>query len=69
MNEKILEIAATIPDLKLWGVTSGDNFSEAVELFGESLINRCVDIANSHFESREPGYPGDKIAEYFGLSK
>ena len=37
------------------------------EKFAELLIRECIDVANSHFESKDTGYPGDRIQEHFGI--
>lgn len=37
--------------------------------FAQLIIWECVEVANNHFESKEPGYPGDKIEEHFGVEK
>ena len=40
-----------------------------VEKFAELIVRECADIANNHFESKEPGYPGDKVEEHFGFEE
>lgn len=39
------------------------------EKFAELIVRGCVEVANNHFESKEPGYPGDKIKEHFGVEE
>ena len=52
---------------KLHGFYSEEYIYFNKEKFAELLIRECIDVANSHFESKVPGYPGDRIQEHFGI--
>lgn len=42
---------------------------DELQKFAESIIQECVEVVNNHFESKEPGYPGDKIEQHFGIKR
>ena len=65
MNERIKEI---IDRCGLYLAPDNPEVLEKeLEFFAEEIVREWMDVANSHFESKEPGYPGDKILEHFGV--
>ena len=70
MNKRIKQLADEAEIGKLIHVGGGEwdtKLSDKELKFAKLIINECMDVANSHFESKEPGYPGDKIQEHFGV--
>lgn len=72
MNKRIKELAveagAYVPGVI--GKAAGHpaisfQSAESFEKFAELIVRECADIANSHFERKVAGYPGDKIEEHF----
>lgn len=65
MNERIRELA------KQAGAGEwGDSVIPAmmdIERFAELIVRECIDVVDSHFENKNPGYPGDKLRERFGV--
>ena len=39
------------------------------EKFAELLLQECAEVVDNHFESKTPGYPGDKIKQHFGVEE
>jgi hypothetical protein len=75
MNERIRELAEQAGyDIKPF-YKGEDDYQiphykdEKLEKFAELIIQECAEIVNNHFESLEPGYPGDKIEEHFGVKE
>jgi hypothetical protein len=68
MNDRIKELAESIPELKAWGAGNGDNFSEALEKFAKLIVRECGEVAEEYtlqiFGTRD--YIDKYIREYFG---
>lgn len=59
MNARIRELAEQSTDK--W--VGGEFFDR--EKFAELIVLMCAEVADNHFESKEPGYPGDAIQKHF----
>ena len=68
MNERIKKLAEQAFVITTDGKIGHVN-NYMVEKFAELIVRECADIANNHFESKEPGYPGDKVEEHFGVEE
>ena len=69
MNERIRELARQATTIE-YGVDNGfDRVTFNKEKFAELIVRECAEVANNHFESKEPGYPGDKVEEHFGVEE
>ena len=45
------------------------NSDKFEEKFAELLLQECAEVVDNHFESKTPGYPGDKIKQHFGVEE
>lgn len=72
MNERIKELMtqATVEVRSHGAFGESERYNKLdPEKFAELIVRECADIANSHYECKVAGYPGDKIEEHFGVKE
>lgn len=46
MTSRLIKLAEKVPALKAWGAGNEDNFTEALEAFGQLVVLDCANIAD-----------------------
>ena len=71
MNDRITKLAlqANLTEVIDSAYQERNDWQPFVKKFAELIVRECAEIANNHFESKEPGYPGDKVEEHFGVEE
>jgi hypothetical protein len=69
MNQRIKELYKQSSNQDYFPQDTEEVYMSAKDLekFAKLIVRECADIANSHFERKVAGYPGDKIEEHFGV--
>ena len=79
MNERIQELAEQARKYARDYVAECNHYGHYMEqneyelrfeqTFAELLLQECAEVVDNHFESKTPGYPGDKIKQHFGVEE
>jgi hypothetical protein len=65
MNDRIKQLLT--PNLKKWGGSSDDNFSEELVKFAESIVRECMSLASECSGKVHPDDLNEIFKEHFGV--